>query len=74
MKSIVTGWPEQPAERASSSGPNGLRQEEVEELPTITGLMKSGITNSTIRTRRPRNGRSIASASNKPSTQLDGDA
>ena len=66
MKSIVTGWPST-LPSSQFAGPKGRRRNRSKKPPTITGLMKSGITNSTIRPRRPRNGRIMASASTKPS-------
>ena len=48
MKSIVTGWPSS-LPSSQFVGPNGRRRKRSKNPPTITGLMKSGITNSTIR-------------------------
>ena len=68
VKFVVTGRPARTSVAIWLAGPIGCRRNRSQKPPITTGLMKSGITTSTIRMRRPRNGRSIASASNKPRT------
>ena len=58
--------PEQLAEQVVV-GPKGCVRISEKNVPTTTGLMKSGMTNSVISQRLPRNERTIASASARPS-------
>ena len=66
VKFVVIGPPGSSHVAIWLAGPIGCRRNRSQKPPTTTGLMNSGITTSTIRMRRPRNGRSIARASNRP--------